>query len=368
MMKQPRVLAIAFAGLIGAAIALLIDAHALLLTYLATAVGVSAIAIGSLGVLMLTYLVRGRWTEALHLPLTAAALCTPVAGLLFIPLLTGIGWIYPWVHESHGASGSFKAIWLSPAFFIGRTVFYFTVLTVLASWLRRAWTDPQRMVVSASAGLIVYALTVSLAGVDWLQSLTPEFHSSIYGLLFLTFQLLAGFAFALVIALWQPHAPTHRYGAILLSGLLMWAYNHAMQYIIVWSGNLPDEVVWYVRRESGGWGVLLWALLALQFIVPFFAMLSERVRNGRRFLLAIAGMTLACRFAEAYLLALPGHGMGAVLWLTVPATLALCGGAWWLAFLTAFEKVQTSAQDTRQLSEAFDASGSPASADTGHSR
>ena len=71
--------------------------------------------------------------------------------------------------------------------------------------------------ISASAGLIVYALTATFAGIDWLESLTPEFHSSIYGLLFLTFELLAGFAFALTVALWRPDAPTFRYGAILLS-------------------------------------------------------------------------------------------------------------------------------------------------------
>jgi Ni/Fe-hydrogenase subunit HybB-like protein len=216
------------------------------------------------------------------------------------------------------------------------------------------------MVVSASAGLVVYALTVSLAGVDWLESLTPEFHSSIFGLLFLTFVILAGFAFALTIALLPSSAPTFRYGAILLSALLLWAYNHAMQYIIIWSGNIPEEVVWYLRRESDGWGVVLWALVTLQFILPFFAMLSDRARNDRRSLLTIAAMTLALRFMESFLLTLPGTGAsGAVLWLAIPATIVLCGAVWWAAFRLVFDHVRLSALDLRPLAGAFDPSGSP---------
>lgn len=364
MTRPMRLALIAAAGLAAAIVCLLADAHTLLVTYVATMSAVSAIAVGGMSVLMLTYLVRGDWTEGLHPPLTAAALTIPAAGLLFLPALIGVPWLYPWSHAAAGEPGSFKAFWLTPFFFIGRTIFYFVVWTLLAFWLRRAWGDPRRMVISASAGLIVYALTASLAGVDWLESLTPEFHSSIYGLLFLTFQLLAGLSFALAISLRQPDAPVFRYGAILLSALLLWAYNHAMQYIIIWSGDIPEEAVWYVRREANGWGVVLWGLIILQFVVPFFAMLMDRVRNARRPLLIIASSTLALRFAEAYLLALPGAGIGPIAWLAIPATIALCGALWLLSFTFAFSIVRSSASDLRPLANAFDASGSPLPAGT----
>src|SRR5207237_7922743 len=101
-----------------------------------------------------------------------------------------------------------KAVWLAPVYFIIRTVLYFALWTVLAMWIRRAWAKPRRMVATASAGLILYALSASFAGVDWLESLTPEFHSSIYGLLFLTFQLLPVIAFALTVALSNPGSPS----------------------------------------------------------------------------------------------------------------------------------------------------------------
>jgi hypothetical protein len=135
-----------------------------------------------------------------------------------------------------------------------------------------------------------------------------------------------------------------------------------MQYIIVWSGDIPDEVVWYLRREQGGWGILLWGLVTLQFVVPFFAMLLARVRHARGALLAIAASTVALRFAEACLLALPGVASGPVLWLAIPATVLLCGALWWLAFTIAFDRVRSCPHDRRPLTEGFDPSGSPAPA------
>jgi hypothetical protein len=351
------------AALVGLAAALLgvwIDAHALLGVYLATSVAVASFAIGAMGILIFTYLVRGSWTEDLHLPLTAAAMTTPVAGLFFIPVLIGVGWLYPWADHAADGAGSFKAVYLTSWFFAARTIAYFVIWTALALWLRRAWSDSRRMVAAGAAGSIVYALTVSIAGVDWLQSLTPEFHSSIYGLLFLTFQLLSGLAFAMAIRLSIPTSPPLNYGAILLSTLLLWAYNHAMQYIIIWSGDIPEEVVWYVHRESGFWGVAFWALILLQFVAPFFALLLQAVRNARRPLLALAVLTVALRFLESYCLALPGIGIsGWVLWIAVPGSLLLCIAPCWLVFNLIYARLAASPMDTRPMPAAFDASGNP---------
>jgi len=330
----------ALAGLAGSIAGLFIDPHALLASYLAAAVGWSAIPIGALAVLLTTYLVRGEWTEGLHAPLTGAALTLPVAGVLFVPVLIAMPWLYPWASgaEPHGA---FQAVYLTPWFFTIRTIAYFALWTLLALWARHVWGDLARMLRAGSVGLIVYALTASFAGIDWIESLSPEFHSSIYGLLFLTFQLVAGFAFAVFVAL-QRRGPTFRYGDILLALLMLWAYIHAMQYIVIWSGDIPDEVVWYLRRSSDGWGVVLTLLVLLQFVIPFFAMLSERVRYGRGPLLVIAGATLVLRFVEAFWLVLPSVSVaGPVLLLTVPATVLAIGGVVMLAFGEMLRRVET---------------------------
>jgi hypothetical protein len=342
--------ALALAGLIGAAIALMFDAHDTLAAWLAAAVAASAVPVGALLVLMFSYLTRGTWTNEMHVPLTAATLTIPVAGLLFLPVLAGLPWLYPWVDAP--PEQAFKAVYLAPWFFILRTVIYFVIWTVFALWVRRAWGDIDRMTRAASAGMIVCALTVSVAGVDWIESLTPDFHSSIYGLLFLTFVLLTGLSFgiAMVVVMRPLSRARGGYGALLLSTLLLWAYMHAMQYIIIWAGNIPDEVEWYIRRSTGAWAFVLWGLVFLQFVIPFFAMLSARVRIRPRPLLVIAGGTLALRFVESFLLTLPAaDAHGTILWLAIPAAVAATIGVFGSSLQFTLARMERSAPDMRAL-------------------
>ena len=342
--------ALACAGLVGTAIALLLDPHDTLAAYLAAVIAASAVPIGALLVLMISYLVPGRWTNEMHVPLTAATLLIPVAGLMFVPVLAGLPWLYPWVGMR--PMDTFKSAYLVPWFFVLRSVGYFIIWTAIALWARQAWGDKLQMTRAASAGLIIYALTVSLAGIDWVESLSPDFHSSIYGLLFLTFQLLGGLSFgiAMVVATRIGSAAPTGYGALLLSTLLLWAYMHAMQYIIIWAGNIPREVTWYLRRETGGWGFVLWGLIFLQFVCPFFALLLERVRNGSRPLLVIACGTLGLRFVESCLLVLPSaQASGSVLWLAIPASAAATIGLLGFSLQVTLAAMARSAPDTRSL-------------------
>ncbi len=322
-------------GLIGCAAGLVIDPKAMLTSYLAVWYAASAIPVGALCVLFTSYLVRGGWTYDLHTTLTGATLTIPVFAVLFIPVLLGLHWIYPWATDG-GSLPAFKAAYLAPWFFVLRTVCYFAIWTALAIWAARAYGDAPAMIRAASAGLIVWTLTVSWAGIDWLESVEPHFHSSTYGLLAVSFNLLAGYGFALAARLSQsrPRQMSNAaYSALLLSILLLWAYLHAMQYIIIWTGNIPDEVSWYVIRLENGWGFVLWALFIGQFIVPFFVLLSETARSSTMVLLWLAGATLVLRLIEAIVLILPSLGAapGALL-LSVPAALLTIGAGSWLAW------------------------------------
>jgi hypothetical protein len=327
----PVLLLLMLLALVGCIAGLLIDPYAMMASYLAAAVACSAIPIGALAVLMVTYLVRSAWTEELHDALIAAALTLPAMALLFVPVLIAVLWLYrgATVAKHHGA---LQTIYLTPWFFIVRSVIYFAVWTAFALWARDAWGDTERMTRAATVGLIVYALTASFAGIDWVESLTPGMHSSIYGLLIIGFQLLAGFGFGALMALRQGR-PALRYGEILLSLLLLWAYLHAMQYIVIWAADIPDEVTWYLRRATGGWAVVLWGLVLAQFAAPFFALLSERVRYGQRPLLLLCSGTLALRLVEAFWLVLPSTGAGGwVLLLDIPTVTLAIGAAWGYAF------------------------------------
>jgi hypothetical protein len=319
---------------------LAIDRRSTLVAYLVAWITVATVPIGALGVLMTSYLVRRVWTEKLHSVMTATTATLPLAGGLFVPILVGMGELYP-AAADHASLPAFKATYLAPWFFAVRAVAYFVVWYLLAIWLRNAWNNSERMTRAASAGLIVYALSVSLAGIDWIESLEPDFHSSIYGLLFLSFVLLNGIAFTVgaAIVLGQRIGPIRGYSALLLSMILLWAYLHAMQYIVIWSANIPDEVTWYLKRSADGWQYLLIVLSCGQLVVPFFALLNERIRADRRCLLALCALTLAMRCCEAAILIVPPlpHVRPFVMALMLPAALGFIGGTLWWMFGAALE-------------------------------
>jgi hypothetical protein len=281
---------------------MVIDIHATLAAYLVAWIALGSIPIGALGILMMSYLVRWTWTTALRPILFAAVAALPLVAILFVPVLVWMNGVYPAAADPASLK-PFKAVYLAPWFFALRAVVYFTIWSLLGLWLRYAGN----MTRAASAGLIVYALSVSLAGVDWLESLEPDFHSSIYGLLFISFTLLNGLAFGIAGGLLSKRRIGSRkaYSALLLSMILVWAYLHAMQYLVIWSGNIPDEVTWYLKRSSHGWQAVLVVLSVGQLVFPFFALVVERIRGDRSWLLGLCALTLLMRCCEAAILILP---------------------------------------------------------------
>lgn len=308
----PTILGAAMLACLG--LGALVDPRTTLAAYLVGVITLTAIPIGALLILSTTYLVRRAWTDELHPILVATTATLPLCGLLFLPVLLGQSLLYP------AAAGvdlpAFKAIYLAPWPFALRTIAFFVIWSVLAIWLARAWGNLARMTRAASVTLIAMTLTTSLAGIDWLESLSADFHSSIYGLLFISFALMSSLAFVLAYGLQSPHRihSTRGYGGLLLGAVLLWAYLHAMQYIVIWSGNIPDEVTWYLDRAQNGWQYVM-ALLAFgQFVIPFLLLLSSRVRRDRRWLFGICAATLFLRPIEAVLLALPElHGLNVIL-------------------------------------------------------
>jgi hypothetical protein len=231
---------------------------------------------------------------------------------------------------------AFKAFYLAPWFFVLRTVITFVVLYCVALWQQATWGYPERMLRSASVGLIISALLLSFAGVDWVESLEPEFHSSVYGLLYLCFALLDGTAFAILMGLASGRriGATRGYSALLLSVILLWTYVHAMQYIVIWAGDIPDEVVWYIARSSDGWQFVLAVVAVGQFVFPFFALLNSRVRSSRSWLVALCALTLVMRCWEASILILPAvHDIATLtVSLMLVAALAFVAVTLWWAF------------------------------------
>jgi len=325
-----RALLAGILGLVGCAIGLVFAPRDALVAWLVCWLGWGSIPIGALAVLMLVALIPGTWRHLYGRPLVLGTTLMPLVAIAMIPLLVGVELIYPWT-AAGATSGyaAFKAAWLSTGFFVVRTIGYLILLSLIAWALLAA--PPRLRAPIAAAGVILYAIIGSLIGIDFGESTQPGFHSSIYGLLALTNQWLAGISFAILLGLWgtEGKAPLAAAG-VLVTAILMWGYMHAMQYIVIWAGDIPAEARWYIERGRHGWGALAWLLYGLQGLVTFAALLSPKVRNSAKAMMALAGLTLVMRLVEQAWLVLPGlPGIGwPVVPLIVAASLAMLGFGW----------------------------------------
>jgi hypothetical protein len=279
---------------------------------------------------MLVALIPGTWRNLYVRPLTIGSTLMPLVSVAVIPLLLGIALVYPWTDPSIASAFSgFKGAWLSTSFFVARTIAYLFVLT-LFSWAMLRATAERRPVIAA-IGVILYGLIGSLIGIDFAESTEPRFHSSIYGLLALTNQWLAGISFAILLGLWTENGKAPRAAAgVLVTAILMWGYMHAMQYIVIWAGDIPREADWYLERGRHGWVALAWTLYGLQGLFAFGALLSPSVRTSRRAMIGLAVLTLLMRLIENAWLVLPG--LAGLSWIVAPlifaASLAMLGLGW----------------------------------------
>ncbi|HEY3951075.1 hypothetical protein [Phenylobacterium sp.] len=258
--------------------------------------------IGALALLMIMRLAPGDWSEELGPFMEALTLLLPLGAILLLPVLAETGRLYPWTQQH--LSTAFRAAYLSPPFFVVRTLAWYAMLFALA---HRLVLRPGRSVALACVGLALLVVLDLPIATDWLLSLDPDFASSGFGLYVLDIQMLTAFALmtgALVVS----GRPIRRPGilaALLICLLLFWAYLAFTHYVITWSDNLPPGVSWYQRR-GGPWRAVIWIAAACR-LAPLFLLLFSAVRTSPRMLLALSAAILFGSVLEAA-------------WLTLPAT------------------------------------------------
>lgn len=313
------------------------------------------VSLGSLGILMIQHLSGGIWGATLRRFLEAAALTTPIMGLLFIPLaLFGMYDLYEWSHPGVmvGELLSQKAVYLNEPFFMARMVAYFVIWTVLVVLLTR-WSVRldrtgdvalmARMTRLSGPGMVIYALTMTLATVDLLLSLDAEFFSTIWGALVTLSMILAAFALMVVIlavvTLRGPLRPVIGgehfldVGKLLLAFTIVWTYLTFSQFLIIYSGNLPIEAQWYVTRLQGGWEWVGLLLLLFQFTLPFLLLLSRGLKRSPRMLVNVALLAFLMQYVNLFWLVVPNwHREGIALsWMDLAAPIGF-GGVFFLIF------------------------------------
>jgi hypothetical protein len=339
-----------------------LDPHQFYRSYLFAYLFWAGVAVGCMSIVMIHHLSGGLWGLVIRRLLEAGTRTFLVVALLFLPVVLGMGQLYPWVHPGEDKLLRYKAVYLNVPFFLGRAAFYFAAWLTLAHFLNK-WSrqldEGEDLKVSrrlrglSGGGLILLGLTITFSSVDWAMSLAPHWFSTIYGILFMVGQVLSAMALAIVLLAFlggeRPLSdavrpgPVHDLGKLLLAFVMLWAYVNLSQFLITWSGNLAEETPFYIHRLQGGWQWVALALVVFHFALPFLLLLSRDLkRDARRLGLLAAGVFLV-RLLDLYWLVAPdltGHGheavgLGvAVHWLDVAAPLGL-GGIWLFFFAQA---------------------------------
>ncbi len=310
----------------------------LLTAYLFAWLFVAGIALGALANLMLHGLTGGPWGEPLQAPLGAAARLIPAVMLFFLPVLAGFSRIYPWA-----AGAEHPHWWLNGPFFVARSIAYLIVWSLLAL----LWFRARRRALASSAavpalhgwsaaGLIVYFFTVSLASVDWIAALVPQWYSTGFGLVVVTGQMLGAMALGIAAAASSTSAPDEParqnfqdLGNLLLMYVMTWAYLAFTQYLIIWAANLPREIAWYLPRVQGGWAGLGIFLAVFHFFVPLVILLSRAAKRAPQRLKWLALGVLTAHAADVFWLVAPSvRPQFSVSWADGVALLVLGGLGW----------------------------------------
>jgi len=321
----------------------------------------TGITLGSLALLMVQHLTGGRWALIIRRILEAGSRTLPLMAVAALPVLAGMKTIYIWSRPGQTDPVILaKRLYLNPEFFTVRMVFYFAVWFTLAYFLNK-WSKEEdagsaglalwmRMEGLSGIGLVIFGFTVTFASIDWVMSLEPQWYSTIYGLLFMVSQALTALAFSIAMLVWlSDREPLSQFvkpaqfqdlSSFLLTFVMLWAYLEFSQFLIIWGGNLSDEIPWYIRRMEGVWGQVGLLLAILSFFLPFFLLLFRHVKRRPRSLLIVAMLILVMRLVDIFWMVLPAFGGGSVrlTWMNVALPLGM-GGVWFAYFLWQLQRM-----------------------------
>ena len=286
-----------------------------------------SLALGALFFVLIQYASQGGWGIVLRRIGETTFATLPVMAVLFLPVLLGLRDLYSWTvpgAAEHDALLRWKAPYLNVPFFVIRAALYFGSWSFIALLYYRGSRgqdvtgDPRvsaRLRRLAGPGIIVLALTLTFASIDWIMSLTPHWYSTMFGVYFFSGSFVGFIALLSVVSVAMRRAGLletvisaehlHDVGKFLFAFTAFWAYIAFSQFFLMWYGNLPEETIWYKTRIEGSWLPVSLFLMAGHFVAPFFYLMGRNVkRNGAT--LAIGGAwLLAMHFVDLYWQVMP---------------------------------------------------------------
>ncbi len=318
------------------------------------------IALGSMAIVMIRHLTGGGWGTVIRRILGAAMRTLPLLAILFIPVIFGIRRLYIWaqplgnIEDKHLRQHleQITQSYLTVTGFIIRAVLYFAIWNLLSLLLSK-WSkqtdrpdtpdNTQRFKAVSGPGLILYAFTIAFASIDWLMSLDPSWISTIFGLIILIGEMLSAMCFAVVVERilfnYKPMSEmlrpdfVHDHGKWMLTFIMVWAYFSFSQWLIIWAGNLPSEITFYLKRLSGGWGWVGLILVLFHFAIPFAMLLSRSFKRDIRKLVWLAVWLMLMRYLDLFWIVEPNFSNTFVLTFADIVVPIAIGGIWlWYFF------------------------------------
>ena len=308
--------------------------------------------LGSLALIMLHNMTGGGWGFAIRRLLEAALRNVPFMLVAFLPVALGVTHLYEWTNADVVQGDPIlqhKAGYLNLPFFFVRAIVYFAVWVGLALGIVRfaarydRWLEIgalRKLKTLSALGIIAYVGTMSFASFDWAMSLEPHWFSTIYGIHFVVGQVLSTLCLAVLVAAriarhepfarWFQKSHFHDLGNLMLAFVMLWAYISFSQFLIIWSGNLPEETPWYLNRLHLGWQGVALFLVVFHFFVPFVILLTRRSKRSAQILSALAVVIFLIRYIDLYWLIAPAFAHGGGIhpsWMDIVVPIAL-GGIW----------------------------------------
>jgi hypothetical protein len=360
---EKRALVVGVLGLIGSIIGWIVAPEQFFHSYLVAFLIVLGLSLGSLGLLMLQHLTGGHWGILIRRPLEAASRVLWLVAGFFIPLVFGMKYLYSthvvsgetrlgWLNQpkagEEGALSDLQQWWLRHDAFLVRAVIYFLIwiglmllFNVLSSQQDVNSEDRKlrrRIKFWAGPGIILYVFGMTFAAIDWVMSLSPHWASTIYGFMFVAGQAISAMAFMIIIIAMLSYSEPfahfiqerhlHDLGKLLFAFNMLWAYFSFSQLLIIWSGNLPEEITFYDQRLRGAWGLVAVGVLLLHFFLPFLVLLSHDLKRNKRLLPVVACWMILMRILDVYWLTRPEFTRQALPSLWDFATILGLGGLW----------------------------------------
>jgi hypothetical protein len=333
--------------------------------------------VGGMALLMVQYVTGGKWGVVLRRPLEAMSRCLPLLALFWLPIGFGAKHLYQWawvkdaaaalangtITEAQAHAIEWKRPMLNIHGFWIRAAIYFLIWGFYAwklnSWSMQREADPNANTEARTTfwrtkfenlsglGIIVYAFTLTGGAIDWVMSMDVTWYSSIWGLLYLVGQGFSVLAFSIMMVLilskWQPYETVLRVteqtdlGKLTFAFVMLNIYLAFSQFLIIWSGNSPEEIPWYLARFGGGWAVIITLDFIFHWVIPFTLLLSRPFKRNKRKMILLCKWIIFARAWDLWWQVEPGFAdsrrnlhwsVGMCAYLVVPIFMGAC----WLAY------------------------------------